>query len=65
MFAQASDDPWSVSIDTGGAFFGSSLFFPTFKGAVTRELFAKVRYDAWGLDFRDFNAGVAAGKAGV
>ena len=44
-------------LDAGGFFSGSELLFPLFGGNASAEAFAASRYDAAGLNWRDFVAG--------
>jgi hypothetical protein len=46
-------------IDTGAHFFGSGLFYPVFGLKPSASFFAAVGYDAYGLSYRDFAAGVS------
>ena len=44
-----------VTVDTGGYFFGSGLFFPAFNGNVSAAMRQASQYDAMGMSFIDFS----------
>ena len=46
----------NVALDMGSYFSGSGLFFPTFGGQASAQLFAQAGYNAFGLSWRDFSA---------
>lgn len=52
-----SESVTTVTLDTGGFFFGSGLSFPTFNGNASALFFALSGYNGWALAFRDIVAG--------
>ena len=56
--AMNSNDPDTISVDTGSYFFGSGLSFPYFNGEAAKEYFVGSAYDAFGLEYRDFRGGM-------
>jgi ABC-type branched-subunit amino acid transport system substrate-binding protein len=61
ILEQGRHDPNTLLIDAGGYFSGSGMFFPTFRGNASRDMFADAGYNMWSLSFRDFGAGVSTG----
>ena len=64
VLERARGDPNAVALDTGAHFFGSALFFPTFRGNASASLFRDAGYDAFALSWRDFTAGVTPADPG-
>ena len=56
--ATLNSDADAVKLDLGGHASGSGLFFPAFGGQAAARFIAASGYDALGLDYRDFAAGV-------
>ena len=51
-----------LALDEGAYFFGSGLFYPSFKGVKSAKYFAKSDYDAFTWTFRDFTVAATDGK---
>jgi len=56
-----SYDQNTVVLDTGAFFSGSGQFYAAFAGNASAEFFARSKYSAFGLTYRDFSAGGADG----
>ena len=59
ILEQGRSDLNTVVVDSGSYFFGSALFFPTFEGNASRDIFAAAGYNAYGLAFREYTSYVS------